>query len=66
MRDKNCVVEYLDLTKEQVMLRDATGNLIVCAGNTGIYPRDIPFIKQFNGKDIHSESPYHVSKKILQ
>ncbi|MDR1890905.1 MAG: UTP--glucose-1-phosphate uridylyltransferase [Puniceicoccales bacterium] len=65
IRGKNCVVEYSDLTKEQAMLRDATGNLIFCAGNTGTHLLDVPFIKQFNGKDIHSEIPYHVSQKAI-
>ncbi|MDR2778759.1 MAG: UTP--glucose-1-phosphate uridylyltransferase [Puniceicoccales bacterium] len=64
-KGRNCVVEYSDLPKDQAMLRDATGNLVFCAGNTGIHLLDIQFIKQFNGKDIHSEIPYHIAQKIV-
>ncbi|MDR1173580.1 MAG: UTP--glucose-1-phosphate uridylyltransferase [Puniceicoccales bacterium] len=62
---KSRVVEYSDLPKEQAMLRDTAGNLVFCAGNTGIHLLDVQFIKQFNGKDIHSEIPYHIAQKII-
>jgi UDP-N-acetylglucosamine/UDP-N-acetylgalactosamine diphosphorylase len=64
-KGRSCVVEYSDLPKEQAMLRDAAGNLVFCAGNTGIHLLDVQFIKQFNGKDIHSEIPYHIAQKII-
>jgi UDP-N-acetylglucosamine/UDP-N-acetylgalactosamine diphosphorylase len=64
-QEKCYVIEYSDLPKEQAMLRDAEGNLVFCAGNTAIHLLDVQFIKRFNGKDINSEIPYHVAKKII-
>ncbi|MDR2737543.1 MAG: UTP--glucose-1-phosphate uridylyltransferase [Puniceicoccales bacterium] len=65
IRGKSRVIEYSDLPKEQAMLRDAEGNLVFCAGNTAIHILDVQFIKHFNGKDINSEIPYHIAKKVI-
>jgi UDP-N-acetylglucosamine/UDP-N-acetylgalactosamine diphosphorylase len=62
---KSHVIEYSDLPKEQAMLRDPDGNLLFCAGNTGIHLLDVKFIQQFNGKNIQSEIPYHIARKPI-
>jgi UDP-N-acetylglucosamine/UDP-N-acetylgalactosamine diphosphorylase len=59
------VIEYTDLPKEQAMLRDAEGNLVFCAGNAAIHLLDVQFVKRFNGKDINSEIPYHIARKVI-
>ena len=60
-----CVIEYSDLPKEEAMKRDSSANLVFGAGNTGIHLLDVQFLKRFNGKDIDSEIPYHVARKII-
>ncbi|MDR1401722.1 MAG: UTP--glucose-1-phosphate uridylyltransferase [Puniceicoccales bacterium] len=64
-KGKIYVIEYSDLPKEQAMLKDQDGNLMFCAGNTAIHLLDVQFIKQFNGKDISSEIPYHIAQKTI-
>ena len=59
------VVEYVDLPQKEMTLRDGAGNLVFCAGNTAIHILDLQFIKQFNGKNISSEIPYHIARKAI-
>ena len=61
----HCVVEYIDMPKEQAMLRDASGNLKFCAGNVGIHLFDIEFVKKVANKHSTISIPYHIARKII-
>jgi UDP-N-acetylglucosamine/UDP-N-acetylgalactosamine diphosphorylase len=59
------VVEYSDLSRDRIEMRDSGGSLCYTAANIAIHLFDLSFIERLTeGKDI--SLPYHVAKKKIK
>jgi UDP-N-acetylglucosamine/UDP-N-acetylgalactosamine diphosphorylase len=58
---KDAIIEYSDMSPENMSALDDTGNILYWAGNTAIHIFSLPFIKRIN--DHGFALPYHCARK---
>jgi UDP-N-acetylglucosamine/UDP-N-acetylgalactosamine diphosphorylase len=58
---KDAIIEYSDMSPENMSALDDTGNILYWAGNTAIHIFSLPFIQRIN--DHGFALPYHCAKK---
>jgi UDP-N-acetylglucosamine/UDP-N-acetylgalactosamine diphosphorylase len=58
---KDAIIEYSDMSPENMSALDDKGNILYWAGNTAIHIFSLPFIKRIN--DHGFALPYHCAKK---
>jgi UDP-N-acetylglucosamine/UDP-N-acetylgalactosamine diphosphorylase len=61
---KICVIEYSDLSKEDMFAKDDDGELVYSAGNIAVHMIEIDFIERENKGGL--KLPYHVARKKMQ
>jgi UDP-N-acetylglucosamine/UDP-N-acetylgalactosamine diphosphorylase len=58
---KDAIIEYSDMSSENMSALDSAGNILYWAGNTAIHIFSLPFIKKIN--DHGFALPYHCARK---
>ena len=58
---KDAIIEYSDMSPENMSALDGAGNILYWAGNTAIHIFSLPFIKRIN--DHGFALPYHCARK---
>lgn len=58
------VIEYSDLTKEEMYAKDRNGNLLYNAGNIAIHVLSVEFVERLSANGL--KLPYHVARKKLE
>jgi UDP-N-acetylglucosamine/UDP-N-acetylgalactosamine diphosphorylase len=58
---KDAIIEYSDMSPENMSAIDGTGNILYWAGNTAIHIFSLPFIQRIN--DHGFALPYHCARK---
>jgi UDP-N-acetylglucosamine/UDP-N-acetylgalactosamine diphosphorylase len=58
---KDAIIEYSDMSPENMSALDEAGNILYWAGNTAIHVFSLPFIKRIN--DHGFALPYHCARK---
>jgi UDP-N-acetylglucosamine/UDP-N-acetylgalactosamine diphosphorylase len=58
---KDAIIEYSDMSPENMSALDGAGNILYWAGNTAIHIFSLPFIKRIN--DHSFALPYHCARK---
>jgi UDP-N-acetylglucosamine/UDP-N-acetylgalactosamine diphosphorylase len=60
---KDAIIEYSDMSPENMSALDGAGNILYWAGNTAIHIFSLPFIKRIN--DHGFALPYHCARKNI-
>ena len=58
------VIEYSDLTKEEMYAKDEKGNLLYNAGNLAIHIISVDFVERLNKNGLRL--PYHLAKRKIE